>query len=551
MTISVKDVRIPVGSPHSQVPKYLQFADRWFSVFEKHATRFAACKARTVLAVSFAAIVLRVSILWFLPVPLPQIHDEFSQLLLADTLAHGRLANPPHPMSLYLETFHILQHPTYASVYPPAQGAVLALGQILGHPWIGVLLSMAAMCGAITWMLQGWFPAPWALLGGLLVVLRFALFSYWINSYWGGTVAGIGGALVLCALPRIIHHRRWPDALLLGLGMAILANSRPFEGFIFCVPVVIYLTYWLFSRERPSFILALRRVLIPLVAILVPTLAFMGCYNRRVTGNAFLFPHVLFVRQYTNRGVFAWQDFRTPLTYSNPEFDYFYNTRLRERYAPSWSNWKRTSWNGLRACWHLFLGIPLSIPFLAFPWILRGRRMHLLLMQLFLSVVGLLLIFVFLPHYAAPLTATVFALLVQAFRHLRKWRIRGRNFGIALSRAIVLLAIANFAYFAWHTARQPYVAPWSSAREQIIRQLEKLRDSSLVIVRYGPEHAVDDEWVYNSADIDHSKIVWAREIPGVDPRPLLEYFHQRTVWLLDADAPGPQLVPFPLPSGVH
>ena len=131
-----------------------------------------------VAAVGLFALAVRLALLPVAPVPVPGTHDDFSYLLAADTFMYGRLANPPHPLWPFFETFHTIHHPTYASMYPPLQGASLFIGRLIsGQAWTGALLAAAGMCAALTWMLQGWFPAGWALVGGALAVLRIGTFS--------------------------------------------------------------------------------------------------------------------------------------------------------------------------------------------------------------------------------------------------------------------------------------------------------------------------------------------------------------------------------------
>jgi len=190
---------------------------------------------------------------------------------------------------------------------------------------------------------------------------------------------------------------------------------------------------------------------------------------------------------------------------------------------------------------YFFMWPELCVAFVTLPWMLRDRRVRFLVIQTVICFVALLSVAWYQPHYSAPLTASVFALIVQSIRHLRQWNYKGRPVGIGLGRVIVLFAVI-LAPFHPHAAAIGRTAPSGiEYRARFESQLNATPGNHLVIVRYSPKHDVLGEWVYNRADIDRAKIVWAREIPGIGLDPLLEYFRGRQVWLAEPDLVLPRL----------
>lgn len=514
-------------------------------------SRLAGRKTLVFGVLFFCVIGVRLAVLPLLPIPVPGIHDEFSYLLLGDTLAHGRLTNPTHPMWMSFESFHINWFPTYSSKYPPGQGAVLALGELLGLPWVGVTLSVAAMCGAMLWMLQAWLPPKWALLGAALVAVKFGIANYWMNSYWGGAVAATGGALVLGAMPRLVRDGRTRDALLLGLGLAVLANTRPYEGLLFSVPVGVWFFWWLAGKSESTAIARTRmtRGLAPLAAVLVLTLVFMGYYNWRLTGNAFLFPHALNTRTYRTTGLFLWDHPKPPLHYHNQQFEDFYNGWERENYQNTWPDVWRVSREKLTrsGSTYFWWGALLLLPGL--PFAVRDRKMRLPVLLFLLGAAGFFVLIWSMPHYAAPTTGVIFLLLVQAIRHLRTIRLSGRPVGFALCCAAVCLLAVEVGFqvanrscdlLAWTCQGDP-------SRSAIQEKLSHTPGKHLILVRYGEDHNIHDEWVYNGAEIDSAKVLWARELDAEQNAKLLSYFKDRHVWLVEPDKDNTELTPYTPP----
>jgi hypothetical protein len=523
--------------------------ETFFAHVERVLSRFAKHKMLPILVIFLSVIAIRLLALPLLHVPVPGIHDEFSYLLMADTFAHGRLANPPHPMWVSFETFHVNWFPTYSSMYPPAQGLALAFGQILGHPWIGVLLSVAAMCAAILWMLQAWMPARWAFLGAALVALKFGIASYWMNSYWGGAVAATGGALVLGALARIVKRAALRDALLLGLGIAILANSRPYEGAIFCVPAAAWLLWWLAGRTKSKDAPRVRfqRVALPLALVLILTAAFMGYYNWRLTGDPLLPPHVLNMRTYHTAPLFLWQHPKSEIRYRNKQFDDLYNGWERENYHTSRADALRVTTEKLFRCGSTYCWLGVLLLLLAVPFLFRDRKMRFLLIVVLFGAVGLVAVIWSNAHYAAALTCVIYALIVQSMRHLRVMRISARPVGLALSRAVVLILVLDAGINVFRSVCDPLFWPCEGdpSRAVLADTLERTPGKHLIVVRYDANHNVHDDWVFNGADIDGAKVLWARELSPEQNAKLFSYFKDRQIWLVEPDRDNTEFSPYP------
>ena len=534
---------------------YLQikFPRIWQSLglerLEKFGNRIATRKHLSVFLVGLSLLVIRSAVIPVSGIPLPNYHDENSYLLAGDTFAHGRLTNPPHPMWVHFETFHVIWHPTYMSMYPPGQGLVLALGEVLGNPWIGQLLAASLMCAAICWMLQGWIPPRWALLGGVLTVPRLGLLSYWTNGYWCACLPAIGGALVLGALPRIKNHSRWRDAAILAIGLFILANSRPYEGFLLSLGVAIALLAWMFGRHRPPLRVSLARLVLPLVLTLAPLAAWTGYYYYRVTGSPFRMTYDVNRETYAMGRYFIWQSPWPQKTYHHAKMQAQYERELREsRENRTLRGFVQRAGGKLYYFWQVYLIPPLPFVLIALPWAVRDRNMRVPWMIAGVFVLGLAAEVWFLPHYSAPATALLFLILLQCMRHLRLFRWRKQRVGLALVRAVTVIYIGTVglrvALAGTHIHPEKEWQHGDMERASIVQQLNALPGRHVVLVNYSADCDLDREWVYNLSDIDGQKIVWARDMRPEQNRELLTYYSGRQFWIVHAGSTPPHIEPY-------
>ncbi|MFO0954239.1 MAG: hypothetical protein U0835_24395 [Isosphaeraceae bacterium] len=485
--------------------------------------------------------------------PFPRVHDEFCNVLAADTFCQGRLSMPTHPFWPHFETFHVLMRPTYASKYPPFPALLLAAGQwvagsLLAGSWLGFALAAGATC----WMLQGWTRPRWALLGGLLVALHHGAHGgidaagrdySWSQGFWGGSAGLLGGSLVLGAVARLRRRGGLRPAAALGLGLGILAATRPFEGAILGG---LSVAWWLVAAGRDGTLRGRLGEAAVAGAVLLPALGLLGLANRSVTGSPFRMPYSEYESQYDPVPVFTMLGRpKPPPGYRHAELERFYNDWClslwtRQQTPAGWWAFHRERLGWL---WRFYVG-PLVLPALLIPAVLVRRRPRAWfaagLIGACVGVHGLTM--GVHPHYVAPAAGAFVYLVVEGLRLLGTYRFAGIRVGRMLVVLTLLMVVVKLGLVCHARATAP--ESWEEVRAGIEQSLRDQEGSHLVVVRYAADHDVHAEWVYNAADIDKSRVVWAREMDPASMRRLLGYFKERRVWLVEPDQTHPSIRPY-------
>ena len=498
----------------------------------------------TGLALCLAAI--HVGLEWRQPRRAPAVHDEFGYLLSAETFLEGRLTNPTPPEWHALDTVHVNFVPSYNAMYPPGQGMALALAwRWLGHPvyanWI-----LAPLVGWTTWwMLAGWMPRRWALLGGTLVALRLGLFGYWAESYMTGALPAICALLFAGALPRAARRPSPWIAACGALALGVMFSSRPFEAVVLglcAVPMV-----WLLRpiRGRAAIVWAT----MPAVALFLLVVAAVACTNVALTGHPLRFGYDLNMARH-GYGVFMGVPAAGAEPPATAHMGAFYDeTRGYAAYGWTFGGFVGTRLRTLGWVWVFLVG-----PFLTLGW--REWRRSLSVGRLRPALPGLLGFFIVVgahpwsfPHYYA---GALGFLVLFASTAIRLWCVRHRLPAsmvagtIATAAALVLSARIVAGGAVLHAPLIPIEwLPYHTPRGLDARralEADAGRDGpALVFVRYGSGESLRRDWVYNAPSPQEARVVWANDLgPDRNARTARAYAGRRwTCVTIERERPRP------------
>lgn len=493
----------------------------------------------TLLAIGSLAVFLAALVGWWLPF-VPRIHDEFSNLLAADTLLHGRLANPAPELWQPFQSFHIILQPAYASKYPLAPGAFTALGWLgLGLPVAGSWLAAGLCCVSAMWMLAGATNRRWAVIGGLMVASHPVMQLTWSQSLFGGWISAAAACLVVGGILRLRRRVALGTSLLLGSGVALLALSRPFEGLVFTLLSAGTL-WWLWSRWPLKVrIRNMGRVAIwgaPPVCLALLLTAFQ---NHAVSGSYSTMPYQVHERDYGVAPLFVFGSPKNPRIQEQGQVP-----AIVAEYHQGWSldcYQERNGWKGWLVGWgqawqtlFQFWGLGLALlPLSTSLFWGRTRVGRAAIVVIGLQLMASAAVCWVYPHYLSPIVAWLTLAAVLGLRHLPNgWNKAARTLAWGLIGMQVLLLWGT----TMHARRNAENDDWAHRRLSIAQQLAALPGKHLVLVHYADQHNVHEEWVYNLADLEESRVLWARGERSAWREQLFQHYSdKRCIWELRVD----------------
>ena len=467
-------------------------------------------------------------------------------------------------MWAHFESVHVTVLPTYTSMYFPAPASCSPPARFLfGNPWIGILLTTALMCAAICWALQAWLPPTWALLGGFLAVLRIGLFSYWIRHlHRRGAHRRTRRSARPRSLPRLTRTGHMRYSVLMGLGISMLVLSRPYEE-LSSDPCRRGAGHWILrGKNRPPALVLLRRAAVPF-AFVAATLAWLGYYDYRRSATQRRCPSPSTRTTYAVVPYYVWQPPHPAPHYTTAELRRFYTVREAQDFylLHRRGGWPVFYGKKLSTVLFFFCGIILLPPLFWFGRVFRDRRLRFFAWSLPFWVAGTAMSVYTIPHYLAPFTVAAYILGIQALRHLRAATAGGgapvgRTFvRLAVTVCIVMAGLRAFSAPLHLAPSQSSIGAWEDTwlgpghfgaqRAAIVNKLDRIPGNHLVLVRYESSHDPMDEWVYNDANIDGSRIIWARDMDAVSNQELIRFYGDRDVWLVQPDAARGRLSPYP------
>lgn len=484
-----------------------------------------------------------------LGMPKPFVHDEFSYLFMADTFALGRVVNPEHPLAQFFQTFHIIQHHgIYVSKYFPGLGLQLLAGKLLGHPIIGVWLTVGLFGASLLFFLRQFFSSRVALMVSVICSMQFMVLSYFGYSFWGGSLLALAGIWALGGAILAAARRQLRYAWISAAGMLICMLTRPFESFFCLLPLAGWQLYSLLRRSRISGWHWNWRLLAPMVSGVCLGFLLLGIYNQRITGSWTTLPYSIYDRFYQPYGVLflgehAAKQADDSFFQSLPEpFHQMRDGYIVERRQRT-EHFFRVKFEA--ACEIISFLFPVVIAWMFIAsfaseahW--KNRLWQLCVLTIAMRLAPLLLSWSSTnAHYSAVWIFPVAVLCAFGLQWLFSASLTKPFVKAAVIVSILWLAgvyalsFDSNMNFSWKYLTSYYDQSTDgrlNARWAVKKYLDGAPQRDLVFVRYGRGHNFLWEWVYNSPQIDAQKIVWAHDLGEKQDLRLIAYYPDRVVW---------------------